>query len=274
MGIKIRKTVTEADTQATTHYLGTFQYNNNDLQYIHTAEGYIRNTPISNGFGATSNAFDYVYNYTDHLGNVRLSYTLDPSDQVIKILEENHYYPFGMKHSYNTSKRDVRVDEAFLNPNLTPTENGNRRVEMVSNSGYQYKYNGKEYQDELGLAMYDYGARNYNPAIGRWMNVDPLAETSRRFSPYTYCYNNSIIFVDPDGMQGTIVRPVDEKSNKVYQEYKANASPEKQKELEQLENSPIVYNISVSNKNEGGATLYNFSTEEVDITVQDTGEFT
>ncbi|OYQ49735.1 hypothetical protein CHU92_00265, partial [Flavobacterium cyanobacteriorum] len=45
---------------------------------------------------------------------------------------------------------------------------------------YKYKYQEQEWQDELGLNMYDYGARNYDPALGRWHNIDPLAEVSRR----------------------------------------------------------------------------------------------
>ncbi|MDH6254462.1 RHS repeat-associated protein [Chryseobacterium sp. H1D6B] len=88
-----------------------------------------------------------------------------------EVLEENNYYPFGLKHEgYNV---------------------------LNGNPAYKYQYNGKELQEESG--MYDYGARMYMPDLGRWGVVDPLAEMMRRYSPYNYVFNNPINFVDPDG---------------------------------------------------------------------------
>jgi RHS repeat-associated protein len=223
LGVKLRKKVKEADTQAMTHYLGTFQYNNNNLQYIHTSEGYVRHTPPSNSVDGTLGAFDYVYNYTDHLGNIRLSYTLDPSDQVIKILEENHYYPFGMKHTYNVFKKDIRTVDAEidLNGNLVnPTNNLTnfepsediRRVRMVSNTGYQYKYQGQERQDELGLGWDSFKWRNYDYAIGRFMCIDPLSEKYAYNSTYAFQENKMGLGRELEGLEMVSERSKDGKS--------------------------------------------------------------
>nr|WP_315202945.1 DUF6443 domain-containing protein [uncultured Flavobacterium sp.] len=161
-GTKLRKIVSSG---VTTDYAGAFIYEGNNLKFFSQPEGY-----VSYNLGA----FDYIYQYKDHLGNIRLSY-----DKNLKIVEENNYYPFGLKQKgYNNI------------PNYS----------VASVQAEKYKYNGKELQDELGLNMYDYGARNYDPALGRWMNIDPLAENSRRFSPYNYALNNPVYFIDPDGM--------------------------------------------------------------------------
>ena len=184
-GQKVHKVVTTITPASvvTTDYLGGYQYKNTVMQFFPTAEGYVKNTPVSG-----TNTYSYVFNYTDHLGNTRLSYTKNPSTNALTILEENNYYPFGLKHN-------------GYNP-ISPVPE-NRRL-----------FNGKELQEELGLNMYDYGARNYDPSLVRWMNVDPLAETSRRFSPYTYALNNPVLFIDPDGMQATYNWAEHDKGNK------------------------------------------------------------
>ncbi len=123
----------------------------------------------------------------DHLGNIRLSYSDSDGNGSInassEIIEEKNYYPFGLTHKgYNGSV----------------SANGN----SLAN---KYGYNGKELQDDdIGgnsLDWYDFGARNYDPALGRWMNLDPLAEKMTRHSPYNYAFNNPIYFIDPDGME-------------------------------------------------------------------------
>lgn len=102
--------------------------------------------------------------------NLRLAYSkkgIKPSKKT------GSYYPFGLKHKgYNNT--------------VTST-----------NIALKRKFGGKEYQDELGLDSYDFGARNYDAALGRWMNIDPLAEQMRRYSPYNFAFDNPIYWADP-----------------------------------------------------------------------------
>lgn len=140
------------------------------LQFFPTAEGYVANN---------AGVYSYVYQYKDHLGNVRLSYSDTNNDGLItssEIIAENNYYPFGL------------------------IQKGYNNVFNSTNPALNYKYNGKELQDELGLNMYDYGARNYDPARAGWSNIDPLAEKMRRWSPYNYGFDDPMRFTDPDGM--------------------------------------------------------------------------
>jgi RHS repeat-associated protein len=64
-----------------------------------------------------------------------------------------------------------------------------------------YLYNGKEWNNEGGLGWLDYGFRWYDPAVGRFPSVDPLAAKYAAISPYAYVANNPILNVDPDGME-------------------------------------------------------------------------
>jgi RHS repeat-associated protein len=258
-GKKVKKTVETNDDQIPTHYLNGFQYKADELQFFPTAEGYVNisHTKYENGIfehvvETMENQYSYVYNYLDHLGNIRLSYGKDPSNGVLRIIEENHYYPFGLKHTnYNSDIMIYVKEDEMLKIKLSPNN---------MKTSYNYKYNGKELQDELGLNMYDYGARNYDPALGRWMNIDPLAETSRRWSPYTFCYNNPLRFVDPDGMQaddwkdkaGNVIEGDALKDVKVYIFHDDNFS----------EQAMVQYDEAVKKYGEGAVALSNTGTTE------------
>lgn len=76
--------------------------------------------------------------------------------------------------------------------------------------------------------MYDYGARNYDPSLGRWMNVDPLAEKYFSKTPYMYCNNNPVLYIDPNGMYFT------KGSLEYINGYKSGLNKDKNKNNEQI----------------------------------------
>ncbi|MCD8454232.1 hypothetical protein LNJ08_07460 [Tenacibaculum finnmarkense genomovar ulcerans] len=78
--------------------------------------------------------------------------------------------------------------------------NSIKNIGIGNASAQKFGFGGKELQDELNLDWYDVSARNYDPALGRWMNLDPLSEDMRRHSPYNFAFNNPVYFIDPDGM--------------------------------------------------------------------------
>ena len=107
---------------------------------------------------------------TDHLGDVRELFTDADKNGVPELLQDNQYYPFGMQI-------------------------GNLCYE-ASGGDNKYKFNGKELQDDFGLNWYDYGARYYDPILGRWFTSDPLATKFTSESNYIYAGDNPIYFVD------------------------------------------------------------------------------
>ncbi len=150
--------------------------------------------------------------YKDHLGNKRMSYTLNPATNKVEILEENHYYPFGLTHPYNNTKRELKFDTA-----------GNLQIIQVTEKELEYKYyyQEQERQDELNLNWDSFKYRNYDYAIGRFMSVDPLAEKYAYNSTYAFQENKmglgreleGLELVTRDEEENTVSGPVDLENN-------------------------------------------------------------
>jgi RHS repeat-associated protein len=172
-GQKLEKIITDNSVVTNTNYLGGFQYKDNVLQFFPTAEGYVKNE---------AGVLSYVFQYKDHLGNVRVSYVKNPVTQVLEIIEENNYYPFGLKH------------EGYNPPNLM----------LGNHEAQKYKFLGQERQDELGLNWDTFRYRNYDYAIGRFMGVDPITEKFYSISTYQFAHNNPVWKIELEGLEGQV----------------------------------------------------------------------
>jgi RHS repeat-associated protein len=159
-------TTPSTKVETTTLYLNGFQYLNGALDVFPHAQGLVS---VSGG------TFTYLYQYKDHLGNIRLTYK--DTNGVAAITDENHYYPLGMKIT----------ETNYVNPFGLP-------------AAQKYRYNGQEWQDELGLNMTAMDFRQYDNAIGRFVARDPLAELSYSQTPYHFANNSAVNYSDPSGL--------------------------------------------------------------------------
>jgi RHS repeat-associated protein len=190
-GAKLRKMLlVNSVVTETRDYVNGVEYKDQVLQRVAHSEGAV----VRNDFGQ----YQHEYVLRDHLGNVRVTFRdgvnrgleledpnggpsnvgTDPTydDGIVTkddIVQINHFYPFGM--------------------NMEGDWNG-------AQGKNKYQFNGKEWNDDFGLGWNDYGARFYDPTLGRWHSVDPLAEKACDWTPYRYGFNNPVKFVDPTGM--------------------------------------------------------------------------
>jgi len=156
----------EENNTVQSYHEGAYVYRGDGSpDYILHPEGVVR---------ATGQGLSHEYFLKDHLGSTRVVFNGNGA-----VLQATDYYAFGLEHTPKAK------------------ENENR-----------YLYNGKELQDEtfaggVRLGWYDYGARFYDPMIGRWHSRDILSEMHYDYTPYAYVYNNPVKLLDPFGLDST-----------------------------------------------------------------------
>ena len=123
---------------------------------------------FSGGYFAFDNGAlsDCHYYIQDYLGSNRMVVSKGGS-----VKQSNHYYPYG-----------GIIGGIDFNPTLQP-----------------YKFEDKELDRTYGLDWYDIHARQYDPVVPSWHTIDPLAEKYYYISPYAYCANNPVNYMDTDG---------------------------------------------------------------------------
>ena len=141
-------------------------------------QGATFSTQMNGCYYAGNRGWRWEYFIPDHLGNNRVLFAdLDYDGQIhpeTEILQETHYYAFGME-----------MEGAWSQTNAASEQN-------------RYRYNGIERNDELGLDLAEF--RTYDPSIGRWLQVDPMAEYAPGWTPYRFGFNNPILYSDPFGL--------------------------------------------------------------------------
>jgi RHS repeat-associated protein len=160
-GMKLSQKLVDGGNVTQTDYMGGLIYRNGVLETIYHDEGRVK---IENGdFGSPK----YQFFITDHLGNNRI--IIERLNATTALVQETHYYPFGAV------------------------------MEGVGVSGdWKFLYQGKEFVDGFGYNAYDFGWRQGDSWLGRWMSKDP-ANQFMGITPYNYMVNNPLSYTDPDG---------------------------------------------------------------------------
>ena len=158
-------------TDSTDYLLGgSLTLRNGRIDKLQFEEGYCQAERYA---GNSSQDDFYLYYYDrDHLSNIRHVVKADRTTNGT-VVQTMDYYPFGAQFCHSSTASEVQ----------------------------SRKYNGKELDKMHGLDTYDYGARQYNPILGRWDRMDPLCEKYYDVSPYAYCGGNPMNRIDPDGRE-------------------------------------------------------------------------